>query len=73
MTGIFVTVFSSGILGVLLLGRIWSGLGAGGLTVTAPLYLSEIAPAKSRGMVVSMYMVVLLTFLMLGKSVPHVA
>jgi MFS family permease len=69
MTGIFMTVFSSGILGLILFARIWSGLGAGGLTVVAPLYLSEIAPAKSRGMVVSIYMVVLLTMLMLGKSI----
>lgn len=66
MSGIFMTVFSSGILGLMLFARIWSGLGAGGLTVVAPLYLSEIAPAKSRGMVVSIYMVVLLTMLMLG-------
>lgn len=66
MTGIFMTVFSSGILGLILFARIWSGLGAGGLTVVAPLFLSEIAPAKSRGMVVSIYMVILLTVLMLG-------
>lgn len=61
------TTFSSGILGLMLLSRIWSGLGAGGLTVVAPLFLSEIAPAKSRGMVVSIYMVILLTVLMLGR------
>ena len=66
MTGLLVTVLSSGILGLMLASRIWSGLGAGGLTVVAPLYLSEIAPARSRGMVVSIYMVVLLTVLMLG-------
>jgi sugar porter (SP) family MFS transporter len=70
-SGIFVTLFSSGILGVLLLGRLWSGLGAGSLTVAAPLYLSEIAPARSRGMVVSMYMVILLTFLMLGFFISY--
>ena len=58
--------FSSGILGLMLFGRIWGGLGAGGLTVVAPLYLSEIAPARSRGMVVSIYMVVLLSFLTIG-------
>lgn len=69
MTGIFMTTFSSGILGLMLFSRICSGLGAGGLTVVAPLYLSEIAPAKSRGMVVSIYMVVLLTMLMLGKPI----
>lgn len=67
MTGFFMVTFSSGILGLMLFARIWGGLGAGGLTVVAPLYLSEIAPAKSRGMVVSMYMVILLSVLMLGK------
>jgi sugar porter (SP) family MFS transporter len=65
-SGILMQVFSSGIFGFLLFARIWGGLGAGGLTVIAPLFLSEIAPTKSRGMVVSMYMVVLLSFLSLG-------
>lgn len=59
--------FSSGITGLMLFARIWGGLGAGGLTVVTPLFLSEIAPTKNRGMIVSIYMVVLLTFLMLGK------
>lgn len=59
-------VFSSGIFGFSLFARIWGGLGSGGLTVTAPLYLSEIAPARSRGLVVSIYMVFLLSFLSIG-------
>jgi MFS family permease len=63
-------VFSSGILALMLFARIWGGLGAGGLTVVAPLYLSEIAPAKSRGMVVSIYMVILLSFLTIGIYPP---
>lgn len=67
-TGILMQVFSSGIYGFMLFARIWGGLGAGGLTVVAPLYLSEVAPARSRGMVVSIYMVLLLSFLSLGKS-----
>ncbi|GAB1199211.1 hypothetical protein APSETT444_008557 [Aspergillus pseudonomiae] len=41
-SGLFIQVFSSGIYGLLLFARIWSGLGAGALTVTTPLYLSEI-------------------------------
>lgn len=65
-SGILMQVFSSGILRLMLFARIWGGLGAGGLTVTAPLYLSEIAPARSRGLVVSIYMVVLLTVLSIG-------
>lgn len=63
-------VFSSGIYALLLFSRIGNGIGAGGLTVVAPLYLAEISPAKSRGLIVSMYMVFVLTFLTLGISVP---
>ncbi|KKP03610.1 hypothetical protein THAR02_04294 [Trichoderma harzianum] len=61
MTGFFITTFSSGIMGLLLFSRLFSGVGAGGLTVVAPLYLTEIARSKSRGMVVSVeqYRVVL--------------
>ncbi|KAI7525678.1 general substrate transporter, partial [Hortaea werneckii] len=59
-------VFSSGIYGLMLFARIWGGLGAGSLTVTAPLFLAEIATARRRGLMVSLYMVVLLSFLTLG-------
>lgn len=69
MTGFLMVTFSSGILGLMLFARLWGGFGAGGLTVVAPLYLSEIAPSKSRGMVVSIYMVFLLSFLTIGKQV----
>lgn len=72
MSGFFITTFASGILGLLLFSRLLSGLGAGGLTVVAPLYLTEIARSKSRGMVVSVYMVFLLSFLMFGTPL-HVA
>ncbi|PLB33627.1 putative MFS quinate transporter [Aspergillus candidus] len=65
-TGLLVQVFSSGMYGLLLVARIWSGLGTGALTVIAPLYLSEIAPARTRGLVVSVYMVILLAVLALG-------
>jgi MFS family permease len=41
-SGTFIQVFASGIYGLLLFARIWGGLGAGGLTVVTPLYLSEI-------------------------------
>lgn len=70
-SGILMQVFSSGIFGFLLFARIWGGLGAGGLTVIAPLFLSEIAPTKVRGMIVSMYMVVLLSLLSLGFFVNY--
>jgi MFS family permease len=65
--GILMQIFSSGIYGFILFARIFGGLGAGCLTVTAPLVLAEIATAKNRGLMVSLYMVVLLTFLTLGK------
>ncbi|RAK78429.1 putative MFS quinate transporter [Aspergillus fijiensis CBS 313.89] len=65
-SGLFIQIFSSGIYGLLLFARIWGGLGAGALTVVAPLYLSEIAPAKTRGLVVSTFMVILLLILAMG-------
>lgn len=65
--GTLIQVFASGIYGLLLFSRIFGGLGAGALTVTAPLYLSEIAPAKTRGLVVGVYMVLLLAFMTTGK------
>jgi len=70
-SGILMQVFSSGIFGFLLFARIWGGLGAGGLTIIALLFLSEIAPTRVRGMIVSMYMVVLLTFLTIGFFVNY--
>ncbi|KAL5322138.1 hypothetical protein ACEPPN_010108 [Leptodophora sp. 'Broadleaf-Isolate-01'] len=72
-SGILMQIFSSGIIPFMLFARIWGGLGAGGLTVVAPLYLSEIAPAKSRGMIVSIYMVLLLSFLTLGFFINYAA
>lgn len=68
MSGYVMQIFASGIYGFLLFARVWGGLGAGGLTVVGPLYLSEISPAKSRGMIVSISMVFLLSFLSLGTS-----
>lgn len=52
MSGVVMQAFASGIYSFLLFARFWGGLGAGGLMVVGPLYLSEVAPAKSRGMVV---------------------
>ncbi|KAJ9322475.1 hypothetical protein DTO027B5_7982 [Paecilomyces variotii] len=72
-TGLFVQIFSSGIYGLILFARIWSGLGAGALTVVAPIYLSEISPAKTRGVAVSMTMVMLLAILALGFFINYAA
>ncbi|RFU81643.1 mfs quinate transporter [Trichoderma arundinaceum] len=71
MSGFLITTFASGRLGLLLFSRLLSGLGAGGLTVVAPLYLTEIARTKTRGMVVSIYMVLLLSFLMFGFFISY--
>ena len=65
-SGLFIQVFASGILGLLYFARIWSGLGMGGLTVVAPLFLTEIAPTRSRGMAISIFMILLLSSLSLG-------
>ena len=68
--GTLIQVFSTGIYGLLLFARIFAGLGAGLLTVTSPLYLSEVAPKATRGLAVSLYMVVLLLVLAMGMSLP---
>jgi MFS family permease len=65
-TGLIVQIFSSGKYGLLLFARVWGGLGAGGLSVITSLFLSEIAPARSRGLVISCGMFFLLSFLSLG-------
>ncbi|GAB7351715.1 hypothetical protein MBLNU459_g2303t1 [Dothideomycetes sp. NU459] len=72
-SGIFMQVFSSGIYGFLLFARIWCGSGAGALTVIAPMFLSEIAPAKRRGLLVSIYMVFLLSWFSIGFFVNYAA
>ncbi|KAJ5786627.1 uncharacterized protein N7503_011839 [Penicillium pulvis] len=64
--GTFIQVFSSGIYGLLLFSRIFAGLGAGLLTVTSPMYLSEVAPKATRGLAVGLAMVTLLTILTMG-------
>ncbi|KAJ5919471.1 hypothetical protein N7454_009306 [Penicillium verhagenii] len=64
--GTFIQVFSSGIYGLLLFSRIFAGLGAGLLTVTAPMYLSEVAPKATRGLAVGLSMVTLLAILAIG-------
>ena len=67
-SGLLIQIFSSDIYGLMLFARLWSGLGAGLLTVSTPLYLSEVAPARTRGSVTNLYMVNLLLFLMIGRS-----
>lgn len=68
--GTFIQVFSSGIYGLLLFSRIFAGLGAGLLTVTSPMYLSEVAPKATRGLAVGLAMVTLLAILATGEFIP---
>ena len=65
--GTFIQIFSSGIYGLLLFARIFAGLGAGLLTVTSPMYLSEVAPKATRGLAVGLCMVTLLAILATGE------
>ncbi|KAJ5711850.1 hypothetical protein N7488_006006 [Penicillium malachiteum] len=71
--GTFIQVFSSGIYGLLLFSRIFAGLGAGLLTVTSPMYLSEVAPKATRGLAVGLSMVFLLGILTLGFFINYAA
>lgn len=68
--GTFIQVFSSGIYGLILFARIFAGLGAGLLTVTSPMYLSEVAPKATRGLAVGLSMVTLLGILTVGTFIP---
>ncbi|KAH8812115.1 putative transporter [Xylogone sp. PMI_703] len=72
-SGILIQIFSSGIYSLLLFARIWGGLGAGAMTVVTPVFLSEIALARSRGWIISWYMLFLLSFLSLGFFINYAA
>lgn len=50
MAGVLIETFSSGIIGVLYLGRLVAGLGIGSLTVIGPMAIVEIAPKATRGL-----------------------
>lgn len=71
--GLLIQIFSSGMLGLLLFARLFSGLGMGVLTVACPVYIAEIAPARIRGISIAVYMVVLLFFLSAGFFINYAA
>ena len=48
------------------IGRIISGLGVGGITVLAPMLISEVAPKKLRGTMVSCYQLMITLGIFLG-------
>ena len=51
---------------VLIISRVLLGLAVGVASYTAPLYLSEIAPEKIRGSMISMYQLIEITIGILG-------
>jgi len=71
--GVFLQLFGSGYRALLLVGRFWAGLGAGGLTVVGPVWLSEVAPTTIRGMCTSLYLTCVLFALMLGFFINYAA
>lgn len=54
-------------IGMLLLGRVVAGLGLSVSTVSSLLYLCEVAPAKQRGRILSLFQVYLSFFLLLAS------
>lgn len=59
---------------VLIISRVLLGLAVGVASYTAPLYLSEIAPEKIRGSMISMYqLMITIGILGLISRIPHSA
>lgn len=59
---------------VLIISRVLLGLAVGVASYTAPLYLSEIAPEKIRGSMISMYqLMITIGILGLISPIPHSA
>ena len=55
--------------GTLIAGRIFLGLGVGGSSALVPVYLSEMAPAKTRGRLAGLNQLMIVTGLLLGYCV----
>ena len=56
-----------GALGLLLLGRLLTGVACGGSTVVVPMYLGEIAPAHLRGTLGSAFLLTAVTGMLFGQ------
>lgn len=63
LVGVIFQLASAG-LSLLIVGRAVAGLGVGGVSAIVVLYMSEIAPRKVRGAIVSAYQF----FITVGKS-----
>jgi MFS family permease len=68
MAGVIIVITAPGDLGQVYAGRFIMGLGIGQAGVVAPTYLAEIAPAHSRGMLVSMFAMSEYVGIMIGVS-----
>ena len=68
IVGNLMAVFAKPHYNFLIFARVFTGIGIGVLSVQIPIYLAEIAPARSRGQIMSWYMICRLIFVMIGKS-----
>ncbi len=53
---------AAGSIQILILGRVVVGMGIGLASSVVPLYLSEISPAKARGLQVSLFQLAIIVF-----------
>jgi SP family arabinose:H+ symporter-like MFS transporter len=73
LTFILTSVWSAlaGDLTMLVLARISGGLAVGAASVVAPMYISEISPAKFRGSLVSMYQLFIVTGILISYMINY--
>ncbi|KAI0540126.1 general substrate transporter [Xylaria digitata] len=70
LVGVVLQVASSG-LPLLVVGRVIAGLGVGGVSAILILYMSEIAPHKVRGVIVSGYQFCITVGLLLASTIDY--
>ncbi|KAI1117242.1 general substrate transporter [Nemania sp. NC0429] len=70
LVGVVFQVVSAG-LSLLLIGRVVAGLGVGGVSAILILYMSEIAPRKVRGAIVSGYQFFITVGLLLASAIDY--
>ncbi|KAI8952506.1 general substrate transporter [Xylaria longipes] len=70
LVGVFFQVASAG-LPLLVVGRVVAGLGVGGVSATLILYMSESAPRKVRGAIVSGYQFCITIGLLLASAIDY--
>lgn len=55
LVGVVIVITADGRIGQIYAGRFISGLGIGQAGIVAPTYLAEIAPSRSRGLLVALF------------------